>query len=1091
MNTLSISAISGLMSIAFGSHAIEQQNLMNQSHIWAQVQKKIVQSNMALKAEKSLSELTINYRAMKTVGANNRYQHYQVYVGNIPVLNSRFVLLVDKLGDIEQGLGSAIIAEEEFATSIPDIFRLTETQIKHTLTKQFIADGIPFTNELSFSKAFMLDENELQAVFVARVHTPERRVNFIINAETLKVIRKDNDIDGLNPQAELIAGGGIGGNEKLGAVCYSPAPMSMNNCLSYKFQATDVAAAEVLFTDNNVSLFSAFSGYPFIVTKEQGNCALENPYVKTIDYIADKTKAASYQCSNSNENFDKETIDNQYYDYYSYSGLNDAHFNAGLVMQYYHQLLTEMFPDQGSTCEATGFCLKQLLQNVGNNTYGNSQANWDDTHVNYGTGNYGGTHYYHTTLDIVAHEVSHAVTFWNSQLNASGQDGALNEAFSDIASVAVFDYFSQYVRGSYRQSTAFKNKSVDQVTSHDGNRKWWYGWDVLYEDTGARYFEMPSWDGKSIDHFKSYEPSQSIYSTAGVFRKAFYELVKTQGWSIQDGFKLFLRANVNCFFTGASVQDAGMCLIDQARFFSHIGTESEVTAQIDNTLHSVGIVANNTQLSSLEFDSAMHYDTVSYTLNSIAATDIKEIEVEWGDGTNERWQKSNNSAIHPFLQRSRVLDIDELIRFKLTVTKTDSTKLVGFRHYFSRAVKAACAPTLAQGNSPLSSLSINAQSVPLAHQPYQSVLTPTLLMNKHSEQQLQFDNTLNGKLVSVLFDNNRDGLFSSNELIIENQVINNGQVRFKLKDQTTAGIGLMRLSFGGKYTFYDTCGYAKASQVIDVKTDVDVPELPIQASFSYQLLANNQIKFINTSQVNKVRQPSYYWQFGHDNQTSHNEQPETVSYPLTNGTYRVSLRVTYQDGSGQTDGVTQDIILTAPSECKSRITTSNNAQALYIDEMHVWTSIHNRNLIANASGTNSTGYKKHATNLEFLRRAELNVDIKSNVLNEATIDRLLSRDNRDVRFTVWVDQDKDKVFRSDESNSFDMSGNYTKDCNNGQCRIKASQAIFLPSMYSWQKKNFTLRVRLEEHPLTEFGHDGCNNFNYGEVEDMEITVKGR
>jgi Zn-dependent metalloprotease len=1085
--------LSGLMAVALNSHAVEQYSLVNESHIWPKVQAHLLNSNEVSRVDSRSvqgAELAINYRAIKTIGTDQRYQHYQVYLGDIPIWDNRFVLLVDKAGNIEQGLGNVLLTKEGFSVPHPTPFKLSAKKVKEKLIQRLRTDAVAFVNEPKVSKAFIFDDGELRAVFVANVITPSHRVNLIVDAQSFTVIRQENDIDGFSAGQNFVTGGGIGGNEKLGAICYSPAPASMQNCLAYKFAPEEPIASELIFTDPTAHLFSDFSGYPFVVSKHNDVCTLENPYVKTIDYLADKSRAVSYQCGDNNEHFDKTVIDDQYYDYFTYSGVNEAHFNAGLVMQYYHKLLTEMFPHQQDLCDPHGFCIKQLAQNVGNNTFGNSQANWDDTYANYGTGNYGGTHYYHTTLDIVSHEASHAVTYWNSQLNATGQDGALNEAFSDIASIAVFDYLSQNVSGTYKDSSAFNRKSLDSDTDYRGSRKWWFGWDVLYEDTGARYFAMPSWDGKSIDHFKSYNPSQSIYETAGVFRKAFYELVKTQTWSIQDAFKLFLRANVNCFFKGMSVQDAGMCLIDQASHFGEIGSESEVEQQIDATLHSVGIVAQNSQLSTLSFESSIQYDVVNYTIGSVPANQIKAITVEWGDGFVERWQQNSTTEIHTFLKRSRLVEIDDLIRFKLTVQKTDDSELVGYRHYYSRAVRAACPPVQAQGNASLSSITVNGQQITLNNQPYQSVLTETHAFNKHTEQVIAFDDSLNGKLVSVLFDNNRDGLFSESEIAVSNQTISNGQVKFKLKDNTVAGVGLIRVSLGGQYAFYEACGYVKASQVVDLKAEVNTPELPLKAGFTYQISADNRVEFTNTSQVNAIRQPSYLWRFGFDDQESTQENPDDVQYPLEDGTYTVYLRIDYQDGSGQSDEFSQQITLSAPAQCQIGINNTDNAQAIYIDEMYLWTSIHSRDLVEGALGTNPTGYIKHQSGLEFLDGLELNVDIRSNVLDESTIDNLLSPHNRDVRFTIWLDANRDELFQKNEANYYDINSNYTKDCRNGECRIKVSQSIRLPRISWWQSRQYVLRARLEEHPTSEHGSDGCRNFDYGEVEDVQFTVNG-
>ncbi|CAH9067660.1 hypothetical protein PSECIP111951_03858 [Pseudoalteromonas holothuriae] len=1088
MNKYSLFIACGLLGMTGGGQAIEMHSLINQPHVWSTIEQSIAPRRYEATMQSQISstvdlhEGQLKYRLIKSSGKNQEYQHYQTFVGQWPILGARFVLIKSEYGHVQQGLGKAVTVDQAVRYVTPKRFSYADDKLLADIeAKLQIAP-----KNVQLQRAYEVINNQLTPVIVLRGMINAHMYRYVLDAKTLQVLSRAQDLDRLNQG--LVAGGGIGGNEKLGAICYSPQPQSMSNCLNYQFDASSPKGQELLLQVQDGAIFQAFSGYPFVVSRNNDTCTLENPYVKTIDYMGDKTVAASYQCGANNEHFDKQRIDDQYYDFYSYLAVNEAHFNAGLVMQFYHTLLKQMYPNQSTDCDPNGFCLKQLQQNVGNNTFGNTQANWDDTYVNYGTGNYGGTHYFHTTLDVVAHEASHAITHWNSQLGSADQDGAINEAFSDIASVAVLDYLQSHISGDYSQSAAYLDQISDSAHNHQKNRKWWYGWDVMYEDKGARFFEMPSWDGRSIDHFKDYQTGLSTYHIGGVLRKAFYELVKTHNWSIENAFKLFLRANVECFFPGASIEDAGQCLLSQAQNFTELGSE-QLKSNIDETLHSVGISARSSELSTLDFEGEINYDTLHYRLATVPADDIAKLDIDWGDGTIEGWQQGHSASIFDYLARSRQVEVDDLIRFKLIVTLKNGQQKVGYRHFYSRAVDAACEPYFNQGQVHTSDVSINAEALALTNARYQSLVSNALVLNRHNEHSLILPASLSDKKATVLVDSNRNGLFSADEMVLNNQLIGSGTLKFTLPDTVSAGITMLRVAIGSEYNFYDTCGHTKQAQVVDLKADVEVPELPIKAGFDYQILADNRVEFINTSEVNALRQPSFQWQFGFDGRTSAQRHPGIIDYPQTAGNYTITLTVSYQDGSDDIDTISRNITLSEPKQCVVGISNPNNADTFYIDQVKMWTSINNRRAVTGAQGTSSSGYASFDTGFSFIRSQELTVDIVSNEINESTAERLLNNRQNELRFTIWLDKDQDKKFESGEENFSDMNSNYTKDCyGNGRCRIKASQSLFLPYVRWWEDNDYVIRARLEEQPQAGKGQDGCNNFHYGEVSDLKFNV---
>jgi bacillolysin len=66
-----------------------------------------------------------------------------------------------------------------------------------------------------------------------------------------------------------------------------------------------------------------------------------------------------------------------------------------------------------------------------------TNANWDGTHMNYGDGDASAGYTPLTAIDITAHEMSHGVTQFTSDLVYQDEPGALNEGFSDCMGVAV------------------------------------------------------------------------------------------------------------------------------------------------------------------------------------------------------------------------------------------------------------------------------------------------------------------------------------------------------------------------------------------------------------------------------------------------------------------------------------------------------------------------------------------------------------------------------------------------------------------------------------------------------------------------------
>jgi pseudolysin len=129
------------------------------------------------------------------------------------------------------------------------------------------------------------------------------------------------------------------------------------------------------------------------------------------------------------------------------------------------------------------------------------------------------------TQSVIAHELSHNFTELNSGLIYEGQSGGINEAFSDMASIALKDYL--------REEFSWYWDGVD----------WSIGREALMSGLPIRYMDEPSKDGASISNAQNYHRLLNVHHSSGVFNKAFYLLAHKPQWSIRKAFQVMVDAN--------------------------------------------------------------------------------------------------------------------------------------------------------------------------------------------------------------------------------------------------------------------------------------------------------------------------------------------------------------------------------------------------------------------------------------------------------------------------------------------------------------------------------------------------------------------
>lgn len=169
--------------------------------------------------------------------------------------------------------------------------------------------------------------------------------------------------------------------------------------------------------------------------------------------------------------------DNNWTDTTNYNqAANDVHYGTEATYDFY---LTKFgrnsFDDQGSVLTSYVHVYTDW-----------PNAMWDGTSMSYGDGD--SINYYpFTALEIVGHELTHAVTEYSAGLIYSNESGALNESFSDIFGTAI-DFYKHPTSANFlhgelvsRTHTPLRNLGNPNARGNPDTYKGLY-WDEFYQE---------------------------------------------------------------------------------------------------------------------------------------------------------------------------------------------------------------------------------------------------------------------------------------------------------------------------------------------------------------------------------------------------------------------------------------------------------------------------------------------------------------------------------------------------------------------------------------------------------------------------------
>ena len=158
--------------------------------------------------------------------------------------------------------------------------------------------------------------------------------------------------------------------------------------------------------------------------------------IKTYDVNFDFTSWNNFEANT--DDFLATDADNEWHD----GAVVDAHVYSGYTYDYYFKRHNRRGIDD------SGFVAINFVH-IFPQSYGFNNAFYDpvDQSVNYGDGDGMESTFNSAALDLVAHELTHAVTDFSSDLIYFDEPGALNEAISDIMAVSAEFFFEPLGNG--------------------------------------------------------------------------------------------------------------------------------------------------------------------------------------------------------------------------------------------------------------------------------------------------------------------------------------------------------------------------------------------------------------------------------------------------------------------------------------------------------------------------------------------------------------------------------------------------------------------------------------------------------------------
>lgn len=332
------------------------------------------------------------------------------------------------------------------------------------------------------------------------------RPTFIMNAESLHIYKNWDQVFTMDTQVV----GGVGGNEKTGALIYDNATGNIPalNMSTFSYD-TEVAPGQkikntlCIFTNDDLEVQDVSYDSSVISVPCQPQASHNN-----ILWVSNDANFTRWNDDEMNNGFSPSL---------------DAFYAGTIIKKLYQDWygIPALVQEDGKTP------MKMVLRTHYGRKFDN--AFWDGKQMTFGDG--GSMFYPLTSLDVGAHEISHGFTQQHSNIDGSqDQMGALHESFSDIAAAAAEYYVT-------------------------GKNSWKIGSTISKGDSPLRYMDTPTRDSRSLDNMKDFKEGMDPHLLAGVFSKAFYLIATTHGWDTHKAFDTMVKANM--YYWNSSMKTFG------------------------------------------------------------------------------------------------------------------------------------------------------------------------------------------------------------------------------------------------------------------------------------------------------------------------------------------------------------------------------------------------------------------------------------------------------------------------------------------------------------------------------------------------------
>lgn len=446
-------------------------------------------SKMRLMAEKNIKETSRHYDFNQTlhVRFQQRFNGYRIW-GADGVLHypKQAKMAANANGKMYKYLDQDITEPPQYILTSQYQQKVEQEVIKTYQTEKGRQSIIQ--EKQSEMLVFVDEKNKAHWAFLVKLFvkpgphlTPEMPA-YIIDAITLQVYRQWNEIK--TEKLDEVYASGYGGNPIAGKFVYD----GLKDHLS-------------------ALLISRHS--------ETNTCYLKNKDFHIRDH-ANSYETIQFRCTDKDKDHNNTYWHEELTFNGGYSRSNDVLYNAMLVNNMYHEWY--QLEIGGEYSKPLSLSINEDMEN----------AYFDNRHQEFSFGNGGKIFYPLTSLDVVAHELSHSVTHFNSNLEDFGQAAAINESFSDMAAKAASYYAKLPV-------------------------VWDIGSDVKKDKAPIRYMIKPSQDcnGRppgwfcSIDRASQYGLGIFIdeHHGAGVFNRFFHILATSPDWDVKKAFDVVVQAN--------------------------------------------------------------------------------------------------------------------------------------------------------------------------------------------------------------------------------------------------------------------------------------------------------------------------------------------------------------------------------------------------------------------------------------------------------------------------------------------------------------------------------------------------------------------